>query len=58
MIVLNILLQDPIFETPYHSTQGVPVNVQLIVILFFILFGLYVGYRVWKSMKNEKRNKK
>ena len=55
---LNIILQRTIFGKPYHSTQGVPSNVQLYVYAMVVIFGLYVGYRVWRRLENEKRNKK
>jgi len=31
---------------------------QLILLLIIIAFGLYIGFRVWRSLKNERKLKK
>ena len=51
---LNLLLQRSIFGKPYVSTKGIPSNVQLYVYVVVVVFGLYVGYRVWRTLENEK----
>lgn len=56
---LNILLQDMnpsrgIFGKPYDSTQGISAKGKIILFLIIIAFGLYIGFRVWRSLKNEK----
>jgi hypothetical protein len=44
--------------SPYDSTYGIPFKVQLIIIGLFILFALYVGYKVWNSLNDENSNHK
>jgi len=50
VLVLTILQSlNPGKETfgkPYHSTSGIPLKVQFIILGFIILFGLYIYFRV------------
>jgi len=46
------------FGKPYHSTQGFTAKGQLILLLIIIAFGLYIGFMVWRSLRNERRNNK
>lgn len=61
--LLNILLQSMnpgkgTFGKPYDSTQGFTAKGLLFLLLIIIAFGLYVGFKVWKSLRNERMNKK
>jgi len=61
--LLSILLQNMnpgkgTFGRPYDSTQGFTAKGQMILFLIIIVFGLYVGLRVWWSLRKEKINKK
>jgi hypothetical protein len=61
--LLSILLQNMnpgkgTFALPYDSTQGFTAKGQIILLLIIIIFGLYVGFRVWWSLRKEKMNKK
>lgn len=60
---LNILLQSfnpgkGTFARPYDSTLGFTPKGQLILFLIIVLFGLYIGIRVWKRLRDEKMNRK
>jgi hypothetical protein len=60
---LILLLQDMnpgkgFFARPYESTQGISGNGVVIFFLIIIAFGLYIGFRVWKSLRDEKMNRK
>jgi hypothetical protein len=46
------------FGRPYDSTQGFTPKGQMLLFLIIIVFGLYVGLRVWWSLRKEKMNKK
>jgi len=59
LISLNILLQthNPgkgTFGVPYDSTLGFTPKGQMILGLLLIVFGLYVAFRVWRSLRNTK----
>lgn len=61
--LLNILLQNMnpgkgTFGRPFESTQGISAKGQMIFLLIIIAFGFYVGFRVWRSLRNERINKK
>jgi len=61
--LLFIFLQDMnpskgAFGLPYDSTQGFSVKGQLIFLLMIIAFILYVGLKVWRSLRNETKNRK
>ena len=44
--------------SPHDSTYGIPFKVQLLILGLFISFAIYVGYKVWKSLKDENSNHK
>ncbi len=61
--ILNLILQTQkpgkgTFGVPYDSTQGYTPKGQMILGLILITFGLYVGFKVWRSWRNEMVNKK
>jgi hypothetical protein len=65
MLFLNILLQKMNRGMVgasnirfYDSTQGFSDKAQLIITLIIIAIGLYVGLRVWISLKKDKMNRK
>ena len=60
---LNIFLQNmnpgkSTFARPYDSTQGFTAKGQIIFFLIIVVFGLYVGVRVWWSLRKDKMNRK
>jgi hypothetical protein len=60
---LSILLQTlnpgvSTFGRPYDSTQGISLEVQVVLFVMILLFGVYVGIRVWWSLRKDKKNKK
>lgn len=46
------------YARPYDSSQGMSSNFILIILSGFLIFALYIGYRVWKSLRDEKQRKK
>lgn len=62
-VFLIVLLQSmnpgkATFSRPYDSTQGFSAKGQMILFLIIIAFGLYIGFRVWINLRNERMNKK
>lgn len=37
----------------YDSQSGMPNSIAGTIVLLFLVFVLYVGFRVWRSIKNE-----
>lgn len=44
-------------STPHESTSGIPSNIMPWIVVIFFLLTLYVIYRVWKSLKQEKQKR-
>ncbi len=42
-------------STPHESTEGVPSSYMPWILAIFVVFTLYVTYRVWKSLKQDKQ---
>ena len=62
-IILIVILQNlnPSHSTlgkPYDSTLGFSNEELLIIFLIIVVVALYIGLQVWKSLKNERMNKK
>lgn len=62
-ILLNLMLQNlnprkQDFSRPYDSTVGLSGKEQMILLFVIFAFGLYLGFRVWRSLRNDKKNEK
>lgn len=54
MTLLSIVLQGKgTFARPFNSTQGFSAKGQLILFLLIIAVGLFIGFKVWRSLKKE-----
>lgn len=40
---------------PYESGAGIPDNIKLILLLAIVMYGLYVGFRVWLLLRKERK---
>jgi predicted negative regulator of RcsB-dependent stress response len=46
------------FGKPFDSTQGFTAKEQLVLSLIILAFGFYIGFKVWRGLRNERMNKK
>jgi hypothetical protein len=47
-----------VFARPYNITQDVPDNISAYVLSAFMIFAIYVGIRVWWSLRKDRLNNK
>lgn len=43
------------FARPYSSTSGISNKIGVIVSCLFLIFILYVTFKVWRSLRNDKK---
>lgn len=63
MLFIGIILQTynpskTSFAIPHHSTEAFTPKGQLFVFAGILLFTLYIGLRVWWSLRKDKKNDK
>jgi len=57
ILLLNLNPSKGTLGRPYDSTSGLSEKGQMIFFLVIVVFGLYVGLRVWWSLRKEKKKR-
>lgn len=55
LIILQLMPGKATFAKPYHSTTGIPTDVAWWIAGLFALFVVIVTFRVWLSLKKERK---
>ncbi|MDD4969727.1 MAG: hypothetical protein PHT07_09910 [Paludibacter sp.] len=54
----NLYPSKATFGMPHNITQDVPDDISVFVLSAFVIFAIYVGIRVWLSLRKDKLNNK